>query len=321
MKAMVQSRYGSAEVLELANIERPTIDDTQVLVAVRAASIGAWVTHMMKGDPLLMRLGFGIRRPRQRVRASDFAGEVVAVGSKVHRFNVGDEVYGEGESTFAEFVAVSPESLSLKPNNLSFDQAAAVPVAGQTALIGLRDYGGLQPGQSVLIIGAAGGVGTFAVQIAKALGAEVTGVCSSQSVELVGAIGADHVIDYEAVDFATSPERYDVVFQLAGTRSLSELRNVLTERGTLVLSSGEGGPWLGPLPRLAKALITSPFVRQDLRTFVAKTTPKNLAELTRLIEDGQLIPVINEEYQLAEMPDAVRRFERSHTQGKIVVTI
>ncbi len=320
MKAIVQSRYGSAEVLEYAEITRPVIDDDELLIRVRAASIGAWVTHFIEGDPLFMRLAFGLRGPKP-VRESDLAGEVVEVGSKVTGFQLGEEVYGEAAAAFAEYATVSAKAVSLKPRNLSFTEAAAVPIAGQTALLGIRDHGAVQPGQRVLIIGAAGGVGTFAVQIAKVLGAEVTAVCAPNGLELVRSLGADNVIDYTQQDFTQQSERYDLIYHGAGSHSIAELRGALTDSGTLVLSSGEGGRWFGPLGRLAHAIVLSPFVSQDLRTFVAKPNTDNLDYLTELIEAGRITPVIDHTYPLVEMADAVRYFQQGHGPGKTVVTI
>ena len=320
MKAIVQSRYGSAEVLEYAEIDKPVIGDDEVLVRVRAASIGAWVTHLIEGDPLVMRLVLGLRKPKP-VRSSDLAGEIVEVGKQVDGFQLGDEIYGEADAVFAEYTAVSPSTISLKPRNLSFDEAAAVPIAGQTALQGIRDVGGVQAEQRVLIIGAAGGVGTFAVQIAKVLDAEVTAVCATNGLEFASSLGADHVIDYTRENFTKRSTRYDVIYQGAGAQSIAELRGALTGSGTLVLSTGEGGRWFGPLGRLAKALVISPFVGHDLGTFVAKSNTDDLNYLTGLIEAGQINPIIDRTFPLDEMADAVRHFQHGHGLGKTVVTI
>ncbi len=322
MKAITQSRYGSPDVLELIDVDMPEIDDGEVLVEVHAASIGAWVDHLVAGDPLAMRIQFGLRKPRNRIRASDLAGRVVAVGANVETFRPGDEVYGEGDAAFAEYAAVAPGKLAAKPRTLTFEQAAAVPIAGQTALLGLRDHGRLREGQHVLVIGAAGGVGTFAVQIATAMGAEVTGVCSTGNVELVEFLGADHVIDHTVRDVTRESQRYDLILQLAGSQSISDLRSVLARRGTLVLSSGEGGRWLGPLPRLATGLALSPFVEHRVRTFVAAANAANLADLTDLIEGGQLAPVMDRVYPLSEMAEALRHFQQPHGHhGKTVVSM
>jgi len=321
MQAIVQDRYGSADVLHLAEVRVPEIGDGDVLVRVRAASIGAWVDHFVAGEPLVMRLQFGLRRPRQRTHASDLAGVVVAVGGRVEQFRVGDRVYGEAAAVFAEYAATPATSLSHVPARLSDAQAAAIPIAGQIALLGLRDHGGLRPGQHVMIIGAAGGVGSFAVQIAKARDAEVTAVCSSRSVDLVRSLGADHVIDYTERDLTAGSERYDVVFQLAGAQPASQLRRILTPGGTLVLSSGEGGHWIGPLGRLGAAMITSPFADHRVRTYVTATKAANLVQLTTLVDRGRIEPVVDRTYPLAEMADALRHFRQPHGQGKTVVTI
>ena len=322
MKAIVQSRYGGADVLELGSADHPEdVGDRQVLVQVHAASIGAWVDHLVAGDPLVMRLAFGLRRPRRPVRASDVAGRVVAVGLNVEGFRPGDDVYGECDAAFAEYAVVSADALSPKPSNLSFEAAAAVPIAGQTALLALRDHGQLQAGQHVLIIGAAGGVGSFAVQMAVAMGAVVTAVCSSQNVEFVRSLGADHVIDYTVDDHLGDPGDYDLIVQLAGSQSARVLRRLLTKRGTVVLTSGEGGRWFGPLGRLVVAIALSPFVSQRLRTFVATSTSSNLAHLTELIEREQLTPVVDRAFPLAEMADALRHFQQPHGRGKTVITV
>ncbi len=321
MKAIVQSRYGGAEVLEFVDVDEPEIDDGQVLVQVHAASIGAWVDHFVAGDPLAMRLQFGLGRPREAVRASDVAGRVVGVGANVESIRPGDEVYGECDAAFAEYAVASPDALSPKPSVLTFEEAAAVPIAGQTALLALRDHGHLQAGQHVLIIGAAGGVGSFAVQIAASMGAVVTGVCSSHNLEFVKSLGADHVVDYAVDDNRGGTGQYDLIVQLAGTQSAAELRRLLKQHGTLVLSSGEGGRWFGPLGRLATAIVVSPFVSQRLRTFVARSTAANLAHLTGLIETGHVTPVIDQTYPLSDCAAALRHFQQPHGHGKTVVTM
>ncbi|NNE75030.1 MAG: NAD(P)-dependent alcohol dehydrogenase [Acidimicrobiales bacterium] len=321
MKAIVQDGYGSPDVLELSNVPKPEIAHDEVLVQVRAVSVGAWVGHLVRGHPHAMRLAIGLRKPRQPIRASDLAGEVVAVGTSVDRFAIGDAVYGEVDSAFAEFVAAPVDSLAIMPSNLSFVEAAAVPVAGLTALFALRDHGHVQAGQRLLIIGAAGGVGSFAVQLGKIMGAEVTAVCSSASVDFVRELGADHVIDYTTQAIGSGPERYDVIFQSGGNNSIAQMRKALTERGTIVLSSGEGGRWLGPLPRLAMATAMSPFIGPTLRTFVQSITPADLEYLTGLIERDELRPVIDATYPFAETANAVERFLGGHNRGKIVVTL
>lgn len=321
MPAMVQRRYGQPHVLELAEVAVPEIGDDQVLVQVRAASIGAWVDHLVAGDPYAMRVQSGLSRPRRRIRASDIAGRVVAVGPNVERFRSGDEVYGEADEAFALFAAVAQDSLARKPKGLTFEQAAAVPIAGQTALLGLRDHGHLQQGEHVLIIGATGGVGSFAVQIAKSRGATVTAVCHTSAVSVARELGADHVFDYTDHGLMRASGRFDVVFQLGGSQRVGDLRDLLTPKGTLVLSSGEGGRWFGPLGRLVGAMMISPFVGQRLRTFVASTNVANLAQLTTLVERGDVVPVIDRTYALDDMAEALCRFRQPHGCGKVVIAM
>lgn len=322
MKAIVQDEYGSAEVLQLRDIAVPTPADDELLIRVRAASVGAWDWHDMRGEPYVMRLiGRSLRKPRKPVMGLDMAGEVVAVGASVSRFKPGDSVYGECGQTFADYTLAEQDDLAPAPSELSFAQAAAVPIAGATALLGLRDQARVQPGETVLIVGAAGGVGSFAVQIAKSMGAEVTGVCSSQSTELVRSLGADHIIDYTKEDFTNRNERYDVIFQIAGKTSAWACRRALKPAGRLVLCSGDGGGRvLGPIIRIATAMLISPFVGQKMRTYVAKAGTENLEALTELIDNGDVSPVIDATYPLSEAADAVRRFEQGHGPGKIVLT-
>jgi NADPH:quinone reductase-like Zn-dependent oxidoreductase len=292
-------------------------------VQVRASGLdrGAW--HMMTGRPYAIRLaGFGMRAPKNPVIGGDLAGVVVAVGSDVTRFRAGDEVYGAGRGSFAEFAAASQDKLARKPAGLTFEQAAAVPVSAVTALQGLTDVGRLQAGQKVLIIGASGGVGTYAVQIAKALGAEVTGVCSTGKVELVRSIGADHVIDYTHEDFAASGATYDLILDIGGNSSLARLRRALTASGTVVIAGGEtSGRWLGGADRQLRALALSPFIRQRLATFVAKVDVASLERLTALIDDGLVVPVIERTFPLSEVPTAMRHLENGQARGKLVITV
>jgi NADPH:quinone reductase-like Zn-dependent oxidoreductase len=321
MKAIVQDRYGTADVLELRDIDQPVVGDDDVLLRVLAASafIGDW--HIMTGMPYLGRLVIGLRAPRARVRGQDVAGRVEAVGERVTRFQPGDEVFGTCHGSFAEYVTAGEGKIAPKPANLTFEQAAAVPSTGTTALQGLRNVGKVQPGQKVLIIGAAGGVGSFAVQIAKAFGAHVTGVCSTAKVDLVRSIGADDVVDYTRDDFAETGQRYDLILDTAGNRSVSHLRRSLARRGTLVIGGGEGGGrWFG-VGRQLRALMLSPFVSQKLGTFIAKQNGEDLLVLKGLIEAGKVTPVIGKTYPLSQVPDAIRYLEQGHAQGKVVITV
>ena len=320
MKAIVQDRYGSADVLELRDIDKPTIGDDEVLVRVHAASVHTGDWHLMAGLPYLVRMGFGLRSPKQAVRGTDVAGTVEAVGRGVTRFKAGDAVFGIGTGAFAEYTMAQEDKLAPMPANLSFDAAATVPTSGTTALQGLRDVGKLQPGQKALIIGAAGGVGSFAVQIAKALGAHVTGVCSTTKVDLVRSIGADEVIDYTGEDFAKGEKRYDLIFDTAGNRSLSQLRRALAPQGTLVIVGAEGGDrWIGGIDRQLRATLLSPFVSQKLGTFLSKEKNEDLHSLRELIESGQVTPVIDRTYPLDEVPEAIRYLHQGHARGKVVI--
>jgi NADPH:quinone reductase-like Zn-dependent oxidoreductase len=322
MKAIVQHTYGPPEVLELRDIDKPVVKDNEVLIRVHAAAVNAADWHLMRGLPLIGRMAFGLRKPKIKVRGRDVSGTVEAIGKNVTQFQPGDEVYAEVDTgSFADYTCVSEEVLGLKPANLTFEQAAAVPVSATTALQGLRDQGRIQAGQKVLINGASGGVGTFAVQIAKSFGAEVTGVCSARKADLVRSIGADHVVDYTQGDFTKSGQRYDLILDLVGNHSLSDCRRALTPNGTLVLSSGNGGRWLGPMGRIIKAVVLSPFVSQRLGTFVSKGSKENLAALKELTESGKLMPAIDRTYPLSEAPDAIRYLEGGHARGKVVITI
>jgi len=323
MQAIVQDTYGSPDVLELRDIDKPETGDDDVLVRVHAAGVDPGVWHIMTGLPYLIRImGYGLRAPKTRVCGWDVAGRVEAVGKNVTQFQEGDEVFGACHGSFAEYGCASEDKFAPKPANLTFVQAAAVPTSAFTALQGLRDKGEVDSGQSVLIIGASGGVGTFAVQLAKAFGANVTGVCSTTKVDMVRSIGADEVIDYTRDDFAQTDQRYDVILDTAGNRSLSHLRRALTPRGTLVIVGGEeGGRWLGGTGRLLRALVLSPFVRQRLRSFVARVSKEDLQYLTELIETGKVTPVIDRTYPLSEAPEAIRYLEEGHARGKIVLTV
>jgi NADPH:quinone reductase-like Zn-dependent oxidoreductase len=321
MQAIVQSKYGTADVLAVAEIDRPVIDDDEVLVQVRAAGLDRGTWHLMAGLPYAARLVAGLRAPKNSVPGLDVAGVVVAVGSEVTRFQPGDEVFGVGKGSFAEFAAAREDKLALKPSNLTFEQAAAVPVSGMTALRGLSDVGRLQAGQKVLIIGASGGVGSYAVQIVKALGAEVTGVCSTSKLDLVRSIGADHVIDYTRDDFANGDKQYDLILDVGGNAALSRLRRALTPHGTLVIVGGEGGGnWIG-MGRQLRALALSPFVGQRLTMLGPKEHYTVLERLTELIEGGKLVPAIEQTYALSEMPNAMRHLEAGRARGKLVIAV
>lgn len=324
MKAIVQDTYGSPDVLELRDIDKPAVGDHDVLVRVHAAGVDPGVWHLMTGLPYLVRImGYGLRAPKARVRGMDVAGRVETVGTKVTEFQQGDEVFGTCNGSFAEYACAEEDKFAPKPANLSSEHAAAVPVSGSTALQGLRDAGKVQPGQKVLIIGAAGGVGTFAVQLAKAFGAEVTGVCSTRKVDLVRSIGADNVIDYTRDDFADGVQLYDLILDAAGNRSLSHLRRALAPQGTLVIIGGEGGGrWFGGFDRqILRAPMLSLFVRQKLRPLVSMVRKEDLQVLRELIEAGKVTPVIDRTYPLAEVPEAIRYLGEGHAQGKVVITV
>jgi NADPH:quinone reductase-like Zn-dependent oxidoreductase len=323
MKAIVRDTYGSPNVLQLRDIDIPQIADDEVLVRVHAAGVGRDVWHVMTGLPYPIRLaGYGLRAPNNPVIGSDMAGVVEALGKNVSRFQPGDDVFGIGKGSYAEYVCAREDKLAPKPVNLTFEQAAVVAIMGSTALQALRDHGRVEPEQKVLVIGASGGVGTFAVQIAKALGAEVTGVCSTTKVDLVRSIGADYVIDYTRDDFAEGDQRYDLILDIGGNSSLSRLRHALASRGTLVIVGGEGGGrWLGGTDRQIRALLLSPFVGQKLGTFVSSENHEDMIVLKELIEAGKVTPVIDRTYPLREVPEAIRYLEEGHARGKVVITV
>ncbi|MFD3522186.1 NAD(P)-dependent alcohol dehydrogenase [Streptomyces sp. NPDC058653] len=324
MKAIVQDRYGSPDVLELRDVEKPAVGDHDVLVRVHAASLNARDWHVMRGDPYVARLAFGLGGPKTKIRGTDFAGRVEAVGKDVKRFRPGDDVFGEAEGAFAEYVRAPDRVVEAKPDGLSYEQAAALPLAGNTALMGLRDAGEVRPGEHVLVNGASGGVGTFAVQIAKSLGAEVTGVCSTRNLELVRSLGADHLVDYTVEDFTRSGRHYDVVFDLVGNRSLAECRRALTPAGRLVLSGGGvsgGGSLFGPMGLIIKGHLMSRFVRHRLLVLTATQSDENLAALGRLAESGKLTPVIDRTYPLSGTPEAIGYLEVEHARAKVVITV
>ncbi|MFI5563405.1 NAD(P)-dependent alcohol dehydrogenase [Amycolatopsis japonica] len=320
MKAIVQNEYGTTDVLQPADLPEPEAGPDGVVVQVRAAGVDPGVWHLMEGSPYLVRLmGFGVRRPKARVRGMDFAGVVHAVGGDVTRFRPGDEVFGTCQGSFAEYAVTTVDSIARKPERLGFDEAAAVPISAFTALQALRDRGRVAPRQKVLIIGAGGGVGTFAVQIAKAFGAEVDGVCGTGKVDLVRSLGATRVFDYTREDFGGG---YDLIIDTAGNRSLTSLRKSLTPRGTLVLVGGETeGKWIGAVGRTLRALALGPFVKQKLRGLISTENQDDLQTLRALIEAGKVTPVIDRAYSLAEAPEAVRYVRDGHTSGKVVITI
>ena len=322
MKAITQDRYGEADVLRLREIDRPTIGDDDVLVRVRAAGVDQGVWHLMTGLPYVGRLALGLRAPRAPVRGMDVAGVVEAVGGNVTRFQPGDEVYGACDGSYAEYARASQDKIARKPKNLSFDQAAAVPVSACTALHGLRDAGQVKPGQHVLVTGAGGGVGTYAVQLAKAFGATVTGVCSTGKVDLVRSLGADHVIDYTQADFTDGARRYDLILDIAGNRPLSQLRRALAPEGTLVIAGGEtDGRWFGGFDRGLRAMMLSPFVRQRLRMPLSIGSAADLEYLTSLIEAGTVTPTVDRAYRLNEAAEAIRDLRAGRARGKLVITV
>jgi NADPH:quinone reductase-like Zn-dependent oxidoreductase len=323
MKAIVQDTYGTTDVLELRDINKPEIADDEVLVRVKAAGVDRGVWHLMTGLAYPIRLaGYGLRAPKTPVPGSDLAGVVEAVGNEVTRFQPGDEVFGIGKGAYAEYARARESKLAPKPENLSFEQAAVVAISGLPALQGLRDHGRVTPGQHVLIIGASGGVGSYAVQLAKAFGAEVTAVCSTTKVDLVRSLGADHVIDYTRDDFAEGKQRYDVILDIGGNSSLSRLRRALTPKGTLVIAGGEGGGrWLGGTDRQLRALLLSRFVSQKLTTFISKENHEDMIVLKQLIEAGKITPVIDRTYPLSEVPNAIRYLEQGYARGKVVIIV
>lgn len=322
MKAIVYRCYGSSDVLKFEDIEKPTATHNEVLVKVHAASVNPLDWHYMRGSPYVMRLGSGLGAPDDTSMGVDFAGTVEAVGKDVRRFKPGDEVFGGRGGAFAEYVTVPEDrALVLKPANVTFEQAAAVPIAAVTALQALRDKGQIKPGQKVLINGASGGVGTFAVQIAKSFGAEVTGVCSTRNVEMVRSIGADHVFDYKREDYTKSGQQYDLIIDNVGNHSLFANRRVLKPDGTLVIVGGAKGNWLGPLMRPMGAMMLSPFVDQDLVMILAQMKQEDLTILADLMQAGKMTPVIDRSYRLNEVPAAIQYSEEGHARGKIVIDL
>lgn len=322
MKAIVYREYGSPDVLRLEDVEKPTPGDDEVLVKVRAAAVNPLDWHFLRGTPYFMRLGAGLLRPKVTRLGVDFAGTVEAVGGKVTRFRPGDEVFGGRTGAFAEYVVVREDrALAPKPARLTFEQAASVPVAAITALQGLRDKGKLRAGQKVLVNGASGGVGTFAVQIARSLGAEVTGVSSTRNLELVRSIGADRVIDYTREDFTRGSDRYDLILDCVGNHPLLDLKGVLEPGGTYVMVGGPSGRWVDPMPRMLGALVLSRFVSQRMVMFLAELNQKDLITLGDLMQAGKLTPVVDRRYPLAQVPEAIRYLEQGHARGKVVIDL
>lgn len=316
MKAIVMNNYGSPDVLKLKEVEKPVIGEDDVLVRVQATGLNAGDIFSMRGNPWLARFTVGFPNPKEYILGWDMAGIVEAVGKNVTEFQPGDEVYAADGSTLAEYVCANKNSIALKPTNLTFEQAAAVPTAALTALQGLRDAGQIKPGQKVLINGASGGVGTFAVQIAKALGAEVTGVCSTKNLDMVESLGADHVIDYKRQDFTVGNQKYDLILDNVASRSLSDLRRGLSPNGVIIPNSGHGG-----MSYVIKAALASVLMRQHGSMFMASTNSKDLTILKEMIEDGKIKPIIDKTYPLSETPQAFRYLENEHARGKVVISV
>lgn len=331
MKAIVQDRYGSPDVLTFSDVDEPVPEANEVLVRVRAASVNAYDWHVMRGDPYIARLAspavFGLRAPKRRIRGRDVAGVVEAVGANVQQWKNGDEVYcdvGDANGAFAEYVCVPEDLVGTKPANLTFEQAAAVPIAANTALVGLRDVADVQIGQRLLINGASGGVGTYAVQLGKAFGAHVTAVCSTRNVELVESLGADAVVDYKREDFTKRTTRYDVVLDLVGNRSLTDLRNVATPDAAIMLSGGgvsKGGSLVGPMGLFIRAKLVDRFISQRLLEISPVPSRQALTTLRELIEAGRVTPAIDRGYKLSEVPDAIRYVENDHARAKVTITV
>ncbi len=322
MQAIVQDRYGSGEALELRDIARPDIEEHEVLVRVRAAGVNPADWAVMSGLPYIARPVYGLRKPKVGVRGTDVAGVVEAVGSAVTRFKAGDEVFGASTGSYAEYAAASQDALALKPENLTFEQAATVPMAGLVALQAIRDQGNVQSGQKVLINGASGGIGTFAVQIAKALGAEVTAVVSTRNVEAMRSLGADHVIDYTTADFTTAGKRYDFILDNVSNHSLSRLRGALTDSGVLIPNGGNfGNRWFASAGRLVRGAVMFRFGGQKLGNFLVATNHGDLVALKDLIEAGKVTPVMGGSYPLSRTAEALDRVGHGHAQGKVVITV
>jgi NADPH:quinone reductase-like Zn-dependent oxidoreductase len=322
MRAAICTQYGTPDVVQIADVEKPVPKDKEALIRVRAASVNPLDWHLKRGTPYIIRIITGLRKPKNTRLGVDVAGQVEAAGRNVSQFKPGDAVFGTCVGAFAEYVCASEQVLAVKPDNMTFEQAAAVPIAALTALQGLRDKGRIQPGQKVLVNGASGGVGTFTVQIAKAFGAEVTGVCSTRNVEMVRSIGADRVIDYTQEDFTKSGQRYDLIFDLVANHSLSACRHSLNPRGIYVAAGAlHDRPMIGILGRAIAALVLSWFVSQNFVMFIAKVNKEDLAILHEFMKAGKVVPVIDKLYRLSEVPEAIRYLEDRHARGKLVITL
>jgi NADPH:quinone reductase-like Zn-dependent oxidoreductase len=321
VKAAVYARFGPPDVVHIAEAEKPVPGDHEVLIKIRAASVNPLDWRFIRGTPYLGRLMFGLRKPKITRLGVDVAGEVESVGKNVTEFKPGDAVFGSCRGAFAEYACTSESNVAAKPSIVTFEQAAAVSVAGRSALQGLRDKGKLQAGQKVLINGAAGGVGTFAVQIAKVMGAEVTGVCSTRNVEMVRSIGADRVIDYMCEDFSARPERYDVILDCVGNHSLLAYKRILNDKGKLIVIGGEGGKWIGPFARALRAIILSRFVSQEMLMYLARPSKRDLMTLSELMTSRKLTPVIDRRYKLNEVAEAIGYVEAGHARGKVIVMV
>lgn len=324
MKAVVYCDYGTSEVLKVMDIAKPVPNDNQVLVRVRAASVNPYDWHFIRGTPYIMRLGVGLRKPKDTRLGVDFAGTVEAVGKNVTEFKPGDEVWGGKGGAFAQYVVIAEKGIAKKPDNISFEQAGSIQIAGMTALQGLRKHGNIQPGQKVLINGASGGVGTFAIQIAKALGAHVTAVCSGRNIELVKSLGADEVIDYTREDFAKRPERYDLFLDNVPNHPLSECRAVLTPTGKYVMIGGGGpndGKWIGPVGRVVQMMIQRQFQKAPVTMMMAENDKADMNFLTELMQTGKVKPIIDKTYKLNEISAAINYLEAGHARGKVAIVI
>ena len=322
MKAAVYRRYGPPNVVQIEDVNKPVPKDNEVLIKVYAASVNPYDWHFMIGEPYAVRIIAGLRKPKNTRLGADVAGLVEAVGGNVTRFKPGDAVFGMCKGAFADYACASETAVVMKPESVTFEQAASVPIAAFTALQGLRDKGHIQAGQQVLINGAAGGVGTFAVQIARSLGAGVTGVCSTRNVDMVRSVGADQVIDYTREDFTKSGQRYDLIFDLVGNHSLSACRTALNPKGTYIMAGGKAGRWMiGFLARSIAARVLSQFLSQALITLLARANKEDLAFVRGLMESGKVTPVIDRRYRLSEIPEAIRYVEEGHARGKVVITL